>query len=116
MKKEELFERYRNIILSIEEVLYMARKGIEEYKAKIILKDGTNLRIAEKWISKILDKYSYYWLDEENKGIIGWDNAPHHENLENFPHHKHLKEKVIPSYETDLESVLKVISKVLKDE
>ncbi|MBU1698476.1 MAG: hypothetical protein KKD21_15785 [Proteobacteria bacterium] len=116
MNKEELFEKYKDIILSIEEVSYIARKGIEEYKAKLILRDGTNLRIAEKWVDKRLGKYSYYWLDEENRGIIGWDNAPHHNELENFPHHKHLKgERVFPSYETDLEGALKIIEKVLKE-
>jgi len=74
----------------------LKKKGVEEYKAKLIFKDGTNLRITEKWINKRISKYSYYWLDEENRRIIGWDNASYHEELENFSHHKHLKEKVLP--------------------
>ncbi len=116
MKKEELFEKYRDILLSIEEVSYATKKGIEEYKAKLLLKDGTSLRIAEKWVDKRLDKYSYYWLDEENRRIIGWNNAPHHYDLENFPHHKHLKrEEVLPSYETDLESVLEAIDRGMQE-
>lgn len=112
--KERLFGKYKDIILSVEEILYIAKKGIEEYKAKLILKDGTSLRIMEHRMDGELTKYSYYWLDESNKRIIGWDNAPHHKGLENFPHHKHLKEDVIPSYENDLEGILKMICESLR--
>lgn len=109
--KEKVFQKYKNIILSVEEIRYIAKKRIEQYKAKLILKDGSNLRITEIWIDKNLDKYSYYWLDEENKVITGWDNATHYKKLRNFPHHKHIKEKVFPSYENNLDNVLNVISK-----
>jgi len=46
--------------------------------------------------------------------LIGWDNAPHHPELENFPHHKHINAKEIASYETSLESAMEVIRKLLQ--
>jgi len=55
-----------------------------------------------------------YWLDRKNKMLIGWDNAPHHPELENFPHHKHINAKEIASYETSLESAMEVIRKLLQ--
>ncbi|MDI6793425.1 MAG: DUF6516 family protein [bacterium] len=61
---------------------------MEKFKAKVILCDGSNLRISETWIDRRLFGYSYYWLDENNNQIIGWDNAPHHLELDNYPHHK----------------------------
>ena len=40
-----------------------------------------------------------------------WDNAPHHTHLENFPYHKHVSQhdNLLPSNETCLEEVMKVI-------
>ncbi|OIP37016.1 hypothetical protein AUJ95_08845 [Candidatus Desantisbacteria bacterium CG2_30_40_21] len=86
---------------------------MEKFKAKLILCDGSNLRISETWIDKSLVAYSYYWLDEDYNQIIGWDNAPHHQELDNYPHHKHIKIKkmVIPSYEVKLEDTLSFLKR-----
>ena len=70
--------------------------------------------ISEKRIDKILVKYSYYWLDEENKLIIGWDNSPHHKELKTFPNHKHVGKKALPSSKVKLEHVLESIRKFMK--
>ena len=40
---------------------------------------------------------------------MGWDNAPHHKEVNSFPHHKHLGSKVEPSNERNLSEVLKFI-------
>jgi hypothetical protein len=72
------------------------------------------LRINEVWIDDVLEKYSYYWFDEENKLLIGWDNAPHWKT-ETFPHHKHVGEKdnVEISGEQSLEDVLEYVKKMI---
>lgn len=77
------------------------------------LKDGTNLRVAEQWEGGTLKRYSYYWLTSTNDLKIGWDNAPHHTQLETFPHHKHVgqQENLQPSEEICLEEVMQVIVK-----
>ena len=85
----------------------------ETFRLVLILNDGTSLRVAERWRGEALVRYSYYWLDAENQLKIGWDNAPHHEQLENFPHHKHSGEQARrePSYEMCLEDVMAVLEK-----
>lgn len=85
-------------------------------KIIIFLIDGTNLRVTERWVDKNMDDYSYYWLDENNKLKIGWDNASHHTQLENFPHHKHIGSSAnrVPSYETNLEAVMETIEGLMR--
>ena len=83
----------------------------ETLRLVLYLRDGTNLRIAEQWRGKNLERYSYYWLTAANALKIGWDNAPHHTRLSTFPHHKHIgaQENLQPSSETCLEDVMAVI-------
>jgi hypothetical protein len=83
----------------------------ETFRLILALNDGTTLRVAERWYSNSLMRYSYYWLDAEDKLKIGWDNSPHHDELDNFPHHKHLGQQaeMVPSYETSLEAVMLVV-------
>ncbi|MCP4350143.1 MAG: hypothetical protein GY795_32100 [Desulfobacterales bacterium] len=86
---------------------------LDETTLKVILylRDGTNLRITEQWESGQIRRYSYYWLTSCNELKIGWDNAPHHIQLESFPHHKHVERQnnLQPSAETCLEEVMKII-------
>jgi len=75
--------------------------------------DGSNLRISEKREKDQLLQYSYYWLDEKNKLLIGWDNAPHHKEISTFPHHKHKQQQteVCDSNENNLKTVLNFIKR-----
>jgi hypothetical protein len=77
----------------------------------LYLKDGTNIRVAEQWEIGKLKRYSYYWLTYDNKLKIGWDNARHHRQTENFPHHKHIKKQdnIQTSSEECLEQVMENI-------
>lgn len=83
----------------------------EALRLILYLRDGTNLRVTERWRGEILRWYSYYWLTSDNELKIGWDNAPHHTQLETFPHHKHVgrPDNRLPSDETCLEDVMCVI-------
>ncbi|HDI52301.1 MAG TPA: hypothetical protein ENF45_06690 [Bacteroidetes bacterium] len=115
MRSSEIFEEFKDIILEVAFEERILRKGITLYKAKIILADGSNLRVSEKYIESGLDKYSYYWLDEVNELIIGLDNATHHSEIESYPHHKHvgLQKRIEPSLERNLRDVLSFIRKAL---
>ena len=85
----------------------------EMFRLVLFLNDGTNLRITERWQGETLIRYSYYWLDADDRLKGGWDNSPHHERLENFPHHKHIGGQAIrvPSYDVCLEDVMTVLQK-----
>ncbi len=105
---EEKFSEIVDRIVPIE---------IDETAIKVILflKDGSNLRVVELWENEKLKRYSYYWLTPKNELIIGWDNAPHHTQMDTFPHHKHIKlqNNVQPSKEKYLEEVM---SKILQNQ
>jgi hypothetical protein len=83
----------------------------ETLRLIMYLVDGSNLRVAEQWAGSRLKRYSYYWLAMDNTLLIGWDNAPHHQNVTTFPHHKHVGQQtnLQPSQETCLEDVLSVV-------
>jgi hypothetical protein len=88
----------------------------ETFRLILALNDDTTLRIMERWRNGALSRYSYYWLNSDESLKIGWDNVPHHRELENFPHHKHIGEKGhrVASYETSLEDVMAFIANEIK--
>jgi len=96
--------------------LLVLRLTEETLRLILVLPDATTLRVTERWKEGTLTRYSYYWIDTENSMKSGWDNAPHHKQLENFPHHKHVGNQVkrIASYEVCLEDVMRVLEKKIK--
>jgi len=112
---EKLFEDFADIITNFELFEASSRYDEKKFKYKIDLIDGSNLRIYERWRGRSLERYGYYWLDESNTEIIGWDNAPHHPEISTYPHHKHLgaEHKTTSSNERKLEDVLKVIQSLI---
>ena len=110
---KEIFDEFSDIIKIIESSYTSERYGYEFSKVRLRLIDGTSLRIWEKRFKSFVQRYSYYWLDELDKQIIGWDNAPHHPEIETFPHHKHMGGNVFPS-EDRLIDVLKYIASRLR--
>ena len=107
---------FSDIIVKVEELQWEQDVDTEIVKAKIILTDGSNLRVSESIVDDQLVSYSYYWLDECNRLIIGWDNAPHHKDIKTFPHHKHIRKKtnVTRSNECCLNDVLRFIFRILE--
>ena len=103
----EIEHKYAHLIQD----LLVLRLTEETLRLVLVLNDGSALRVAERWQGGALLRYSYYWLDAENRLKIGWDNSPHHKRLENFPHHKHIGEqaKRVASRETCLEDVMAVL-------
>jgi hypothetical protein len=112
LASERLLEIEEKFAATVERIVSLE---LDEETLRIILylKDGTNLRVAEQWAGKVLKRYSYYWLNSANELKVGWDNAPHHTQMESFPHHKHIGQRgnLQPSRETSLEEVMSVIQR-----
>ncbi|MCD6298033.1 MAG: hypothetical protein J7M30_12860 [Deltaproteobacteria bacterium] len=110
LASERLLEIEEKFKEDVERIVPLELDG-ETLRVVLHLRDGTNLRVTEQWAGKALKRYSYYWLNPANELKVGWDNAPHHTQLENFPHHKHIgqQENMQPSTEASLEEVMGVI-------
>lgn len=102
-------DKYLDIIKSIEKLEIFEEEHIAKLKAQLLLFDGTILWAREVWSKEKMEAYSYYWLRPDESVIIGWDNAPHHKEINTFPHHKHVGNKVEPSSEKNLSEVLRFI-------
>jgi hypothetical protein len=110
LASERLLEIEEKFKEDVERIVPLELDG-ETLRVVLHLKDGTSLRVTEQWTGKALKRYSYYWLNPANELKVGWDNAPHHTQLENFPHHKHIgqQKNMQPSEEASLEEVMGVI-------
>jgi len=84
-------------------------------KQRVVLEGGY---ILDLYFNEAQGKYSYT-LVQEDRRIIGWDNAPHHTDLTSFPHHFHLEDgTVVPSPltgvpEEDIEIVVTSLNRFL---
>ena len=109
---ERLLEIEEKFEEMVERIVPVELDG-ETLRVVLHLKDDTSLRVTEQWAGKVLKRYSYYWLNSASELKVGWDNAPHHTQLENFPHHKHIvqQKNMQPSRETSLEEVMRVIQR-----
>lgn len=107
---KQLLEQQSDLIADIPFFEHQVREGIELFKVKAILADGSNLRISEVWVDKALEKYAYYWLDESNNLLCGWDNAPHHPEISTHPHHQHVGDEVQKSSVRKLNDVLAILT------
>jgi hypothetical protein len=108
---KERLASYPAVVVGVASVDHRVREGIEQYKAKLLLADGSSLHVSEVWVDGQLTKYSYYWLDESDHLIAGWDNAPHHPEIKSHPHHMHAAKEVRDSTLRDLDDVLTFLTK-----
>ena len=111
----EILKTFDQIIVRIEQIFSEFRGSYLVFKAKVLLLDGTNLRIYRAWKDGKEVVYNYYWLDQNNQVIIGWDNSHEVKGISTSPHHKHEQSICKDSEERTLADVLKVImDKILK--
>jgi hypothetical protein len=102
-------DAYAELIEGIEDLEILQKGLVSRLKGKLRLLDGSILWFREVWAKGEMVAYSYYWLRSDETVIIGWDNAPHHEEIGTFPHHKHIGDRIEDSQETDLRSALHFI-------
>jgi len=55
----------------LDEVIRCIRLTKETLRLVLVLNDGMTLRVAERWRDGALVRYSYYWLDAENRRKLG---------------------------------------------
>jgi hypothetical protein len=106
-------EHFSDIIWFVEKLELSEEEGVSKVKAKLKLFDGTALWIRGIWIENKIEAYSYYWLRPDETIIMGWDNAPHHQEIVSFPYHKHIGNKIEPSQQMNINDVLSFIRKYL---
>jgi len=80
---------------------------VEQFKAVVELVDGSYLHINEVWFDGDLKKYAYYWLTPTDRLIQGWDNAPHHPEIDTYPHHTHYENQITSS---SIRSIIDVLA------
>ena len=110
---ERLLERFSDIIVEVEEHSIAKRGEIVLEKATLVLLDNTRLYIRQIRRRHEILAYSYYWIDPSGKIIEGWDNAPHHPEVETFPHHRHVGDRVEPLHDPSLEALLQQVKQKL---
>lgn len=110
---ENALAGYESIIKNIE---LLPSKSDRQSRFKVTFIDNTSLRVSETFYENKLIRYSYYYLDEKNELLVGWDSAPHHEHLKNFPYHKHVgaNKKLGSSTRMNLEKALRFVEKRIK--
>lgn len=114
----EILNTFDQIVVQIDQIFSELRGRYMVFKARVLLLDGTNLRIYRAWKDGLEVVYNYYWLDQNNQLIIGWDNSHEVRGISTSPHHKHMgKQNIrVASDEITLANILNVISdKILKN-
>ena len=109
----DTLEKFSEIIVSVDTIEFLEDERITKAKAKVTLQNYSVLWIREVSFEDQTISYSYYWLRSDNSLIIGWDNAPHHQEIETFPHHEHIGKNAESSQETSLSQVLTYIQDIL---
>ncbi|MEB3860206.1 MAG: DUF6516 family protein [Desulfurococcales archaeon] len=84
------------------------------YKLRAI-KHNYKIFISELLIRDSIAKYSYTLLYGE-KIVLRYDNAPHHPYIETFPHHKHENDEIKPLYNHSIESFIKEVEGLVKED
>jgi len=110
-----ILQKYSEIIKKTEIIAYEFEENQVRIKIALELTDDSRLIIKDYKFRNNVRKYSYHWMDNNGELRIRWDNAPHWETISTFPHHRHVDstENIIFSIETDIESVLDYIKKIL---
>lgn len=103
----ESYHVIREIIKDLEGYLRIRATLVDNGQLDLFIYVYSNRKIN-------IQKYSFHWQDKDKNLVMRWDNAPHHQELENYPHHLHLKGETRPSTEPYFMDILKNIEKKLK--
>jgi hypothetical protein len=111
----EILEAFSDIVKAVEDLEIVQKETVAKLKAKLRLFDGSILWVREVYVYDLMEVYSYYWLRPDETMIIGWDNAPHHNDVKTYPHHKHIAGKVENSDQRNLQDILNFIKWFFND-
>lgn len=106
--------------LEIKNIKLTAIKIAEEnpdtghFRLKGYFNENEFIEIFQFYLKSVLLKYSYVYI-MENKSILRFDNAPHHNELETFPDHKHIEEKVEELKDPSLKAFMAEIKEIRKE-
>ncbi|MBK6328479.1 MAG: hypothetical protein IPF56_21460 [Chloroflexi bacterium] len=109
-------QAHPDLVVHILRYEHQVRNTIEQFKAVAQLVDGSRLHANEVWIAGELQKYAYYWLTPTDNVIRGWDNAPHHPEVETFPHHMHHSGAVYSSTIRSFQDILILLDRSINRE
>ena len=111
----DILEKYSEIIIKYDIVKFEVVGTSYNLVCQIELKDQTELFVRDYLFLDGTRTYSFHWQDTQNKCILRWGNAPHHQNVNTFPYHKHIgnEEIIQESKPMSLGTVLEFISKKL---
>ncbi len=101
------------LVVAITKYEHRLSGSVEQFKAIAQLVDGSRLHLNEVWLDGQLHKYAYYWLMPADEVIQGWDNAPHHSEVNTYPHHVHIVGDVHSSQVRSLADVLDILEQKL---
>ena len=86
-------------------------------EAFALFEDGSKLSIFEflRYDSQKVnrEKYWYQYMDDRDREIFRYDDAPHHKSVATFPHHKHIDKLVINSIAPSMGDVLKEVEHLI---
>ncbi|MFN6143046.1 MAG: DUF6516 family protein [Pseudanabaena sp.] len=124
---EEYFARIRNFLngLAIVQKFELETEARADYigfiRVIVYFQDGTILHIREfvdVELSIDRGKYSYQYMDQDDRLIFRYDNAPHHQklNISTFPHHKHQQQEnnIVSSNAPFIEEICQEIEQIIK--
>ena len=102
-----------SLVLAVIKYEHRLSGSVEQFKAIAQLVDGSRLHLNEVCVDGQLRKYAYYWLTPSDEIIQGWDNAPHHSEVNTYPHHAHLTGDIHPSQIRSLSDLLDILEQKL---
>lgn len=107
-----LLKLYTPPVAEYQVELYEHESPLFRFKATLVFTDHSKLRIKDYRFTDGSRKYAFHWESAFGDLITRWDNAEHWPDISTFPHHKHTdySNNVLPSTETGLEDVLKIIA------
>ena len=126
----ESWKRLKNILKRVEEItnellriklqdlkllsikIATNNPTIGSFRIKGFFKKDTFIEIFEfLFLGKVI-KYSYTLVENE-KSILRYDNAPHHQEIHTAPHHKHLKDQIQPLKDPQITEFIKEVITII---
>ncbi|RMD46928.1 MAG: hypothetical protein D6831_00975 [Aquificota bacterium] len=108
----EIIQKFKKIVASVNIVKYDIEPIGYRFHAEIYFINGFKL-IVRDYQFEDKRKYSFNWLDRNDKMIIRWGNVVQWNGSEDTAFKKHMKEKVEPYFKVFFEDILSEIEKYI---